>query len=115
MKKLFCFFCVLFLFVTLFNIGYAETNIIDENIPGNAPETVTSTVYRETTIEITDEGVPSSIPDVLDIIDEEVPFDAPELPDTGGVPPEVFYLVGVVFIVIGILFSLKKNKNAVKN
>lgn len=115
MKKLFCFFCVLFLFVILFNICYAETNVIDENIPGNPPETVTVLMYGGTTTEIIDEGIPQSIPAVLDVTDEEIPYGG-ELPDTGGVPPEAFYLIGAVFIVIGILFSLKKNKNAsVKN
>lgn len=115
MKKLFSFFCVLFLFVILLNICYAETDIIDENVPGNSPETVTNSMYGTTTV-IIDEEIPSSVPAVLDITDEEIPLDAPELPDTGGVPPEAFYLVGVVFIVIGILFSLKRNKNAsVKN
>lgn len=86
-------------------------------------ETVVSYTYDEEPTEIEDNDIPKSDPIEVDteeiipdeIISEEViPLSAPEvLPQTGGIPVEAFYGLGVVCILAAVVVSKRKSPKTV--
>lgn len=73
-------------------------------------ETVVTDMYQEETTEINDSELAKSAPDEI-MTEEVVPQAAPDvLPQTGGIPVEAFYGLGIVFIIAAIIVSRKKTK-----
>ena len=75
-------------------------------------ETVVSYTYDEEITEIKDSDTPESAP--MEIVsDDVIPQAAPEiLPQTGGIPIEAFYGLGIVFILAAIVISRRKAPKA---
>ncbi len=91
-------------------------DIPDKEVPG-APN-VDTAVYAEQTTTIEDEdiaaGESKTSTDVVDIGEEEVPK-AGSLPDTGGIPAEVFYAAGGLLIVAALILTFARKKATSKN
>jgi len=78
--------------------------VIDEPLAPQSSDTVTAAQYDEI---IEDEDTPESGPPDVEIPDEQ-------LPQTGGIPAEVFYVIGGVCILSAILLLGRKSKAAEK-
>lgn len=110
MKKIVCMLLVLVLVFSLTAVAYAvptvgemvyDEDIIDEDVPqGDAKdETDTSSGVSDT--------------DTKTIVEEATPGGS-ALPKTGGIPAELFYVVGGLLIVSALLITLKRSKASAK-
>lgn len=106
MKKLICLLLALLFTVLFTTIAMAETNEIDDPLVPLSPDTVTTTQYDEIN-EFEDDPIPESGPP-----DTEIPDEA--LPQTGGIPVEVFYVAGGICILSAILLLGRKRKPSTK-
>lgn len=106
MKKTLCLILALlftFLFTTMV---FAATDDIEDPLTPLSSDIVTDEQYEEIEEELTPEAAP-----VIDISDQAVPE---ALPQTGGIPAEVFYIVGGICILSAILLLTRTNKSSAK-
>lgn len=111
MKKLISLILVLVFVLMLGTVTYAAnegTDIIETEVPGAPAINVTDDMYPD----LFDEGVAGggstgTSVETIDILEEEPPK-ADALPATGGIPAEVFYVIGALFIVAALILSRKK-------
>lgn len=82
----------------------AATDEMDDPLAPQSPDTVTDAQYGEI---IEDDETPESGSPEVEILDEK-------LPQTGGVPAEVFYVLGGICILSAVLLLSKKNKPSEK-
>ncbi len=104
MKKLMSLILTLIFVFMLGTITYAAndgTDVPDTEVPGAPTINVTDDMYPD----LFDEDAAGG--DTIDIAEEEPPK-ADALPATGGIPAEIFYLIGALFIVTALILSRKK-------
>lgn len=100
------FLSLILLFLLLFTTMVLATtdNDIEDPLAPLSPDIVTNEQYKE----FDDPLIPQSPPDV----EEQSPG---KLPQTGGIPAEVFYITGGICILSAILLSTGKSKSSVSN
>jgi len=104
MKRI-SFLSLVLLYSLLFTtIVLATTDNIDDPLAPLSPETVTNRQYEE----FDEPQIPQSPPDA----DEEY---YGKLPQTGGIPAEVFYIAGGICVLSGALLLTGKSKSKVSN
>ncbi len=118
MKKIACLFLVLVIIFSLAAVAYAvptvgdtvyDEDIIDEVVPqGDAKDKI------EVIDEKTDKDSGVADLDNTTIVDEETPGGDAKLPETSGIPAELFYVVGGVLIASALLIAVKKSKASAK-
>lgn len=106
MKKLMCLILALIFTVLLATMAMATTEEVDDPLVPQSSNTVTTTQYDEIN-EFDDDPVPESGPPETEITDDI-------LPQTGGIPAEVFYVLGGILILSAVLLLSKKNKPSTK-
>jgi len=111
MKKILSLILVLIFAFTIAATAYAAnddgTDIPDPQVPAAPPENVLDNTYEELEDEETPASTPETSFETIDIGDEEPPK-ADALPETGGIPAEVFYAIGALFIVAALILFRKK-------
>jgi len=103
-KKLICLLMALLFTVFFACMAMAETEQTDDPLAPQSAVTVHDSQYES----IEDEEVPESGPPEVEILDEK-------LPQTGGIPVEVFYIAGGICIISAVLLISRKNKPSEKN
>ncbi len=104
MKKLICLLVALVLTFLLTTMALAATDDIDDPLVPQSPATVTATQYGEI---FEEDPIPESGPPDIEIPDEA-------LPQTGGIPVEVFYVAGGICILSAVLLIGRKSKPSAK-
>lgn len=101
MKKLLSLCLTVVIMICVVNLCYAE------------PENVNSSVYQQEPIIINDLN-PEAPADEPTVIEEKEPVPAgdTELPKTGGIPPQAFYVAGALLVAAGILIPVRKTKTS---
>ncbi len=105
MKKLICLLLAI-IFTFVFATMAMATDDIDDPLAAQSPDTVTTTQYDEID-EFDDDSIPESGSPEIEIPDEV-------LPQTGGIPAEVFYVVGGICILGAVLLLGRKSKPSTK-
>lgn len=89
-------------------------DVTDQTTP-LSPATVDDDMYDDPTVE--DNQIPFNPPDTsqqtVDVEDTTVPLDS-SLPGTGGIPAEVFYAAGGLFIVAAVVLTFARKKAVTK-
>lgn len=122
MKKIVCMLLVLTLIFSLTaavyaaptagDLAYDEEEIIDEDVAQGGAEGDSGT--GSGTLDV-DTGNEASDTDTRTITDEAAPGGSvKKLPKTGGIPAELFYVVGGLLIVSALLLTVKKSKASAK-
>jgi len=123
MKKLLSLFLALVIALSAVGICYATAEADDKNIeiPGEevtGSPTVDTAVYEEETIFIDEEPIPEGTPETsvetVDVGEETIPGDS-SLPAAGGIPAEVFYAAGGLFIAVALVLTFTRKKAASKS
>lgn len=110
MKKLMSLILVLIFAFTIGTIAYAaegDIDITEPKVPAAPVENVLDDTYEDLQDEDIAAGDPDTSFETVDIGEEEPPK-ADALPDTGGIPAEVFYAIGALFIVAALILFRKK-------
>lgn len=113
MKKLMSLILVMIFVFMLATVTYAandgtDTDILDSGVPGTPVENVLDRTYMDLFDEdVAGGGDNGSSTEIIDIMEEEPPK-ADALPQTGGIPAEVFYGIGALFIIAALILSRKK-------
>lgn len=92
-------------------MSFAATKIDDPLVP-TSPDTVTETQYGEID-EFEDEPVAESGITLAEFEEETIP-EGGELPQTGGIPAEAFYVIGGIFIISAVILLTRKSKPSAK-
>ena len=104
MKKFFCLFLALVFTIMMTSVCFAEVN---DPLQSTNLNTTTNKQYVEFEEDITPEGDPKDI----EFEEEKVPKD---LPKTGGIPAEAFYVLGGICIASAVIVSRGKAKTSSK-
>jgi len=93
--------------------GGKTIDIKDPNLP--ASPSVVDVMYNEDTVLINDGSIPASgtesSVDTVNIGDQSIP-QASSLPKTGGIPAELFYAAGGIFVAAALVLTLVRKKAA---
>jgi LPXTG-motif cell wall-anchored protein len=122
MKKIVCMLLVLALIFSLTAVAYAvptvgdtvydEEEIIDEDVARGDAQGDSGTGIETSDVD-TSTGVLDT--DTRTITDEATPGGSAKLPKTGGIPAELFYVVGGLLIVSALLITVKRSKASAKS
>jgi len=82
-------------------------DIDDPPVPAAPAENVIDMTYEELQDEVVPRGDVDTFTEVIDITEEEIPK-GDVLPQTGGIPAEVFYAAGALLIMAALVLSVKK-------
>ncbi len=108
-KRALCLLLALLFALTFTTMVFAANEQIDDPLLPTSPDTVIKEQYGELE-EFEDDPNPESAP-VVDIVDEELPE---ALPQTGGIPAEVFYIIGGTCILSAVFLLSRKSKPSAK-
>ena len=105
MKKILCLLLALLFTLMFTTVVFAATGDNNPLLP-TSPDTVTKTQYGEKTYESEFET-----DFITEISEDEIPQ---ALPQTGGIPSEVYYIIGGVCIISAILLLTRKSNPSAK-
>jgi LPXTG-motif cell wall-anchored protein len=118
MKKIMIILIALTIILNLSIVSFAATtggsiNLTTEETPATATYLKTENIPLGTGI-TSGTGIASANKTSSDVTlaDEKTPKAA--LPKTGGIPEEMFYVIGALLIVTALILSMKKSKTATK-
>jgi LPXTG-motif cell wall-anchored protein len=110
MKRLISLILIMVFAFAIGTVVYAandDTDITDSEVPGAPAENVLDNTYEDLEDEDIAAGDPDTSFETVDIEEEEPPK-ADALPATGGIPAQVFYVIGALFIMAALILFRKK-------
>jgi LPXTG-motif cell wall-anchored protein len=108
-KRALCLLLALLFTFTFTTMVFAADEKIDDPLLPTSPDIVIEEQYGNIQ-EFEDDPTPETAP-VVDILEEELPE---ALPQTGGIPAEVFYIIGGICIISAVLLLSRKSKPSAK-